>query len=76
MTQVVYCAVCLAKGRVEDSEVADQGGDEAPNAAERRGVVVGGCITYSTVTDCNPYSDSPHSHPACNQFRYIHLCPL
>lgn len=52
-------------------------GDEALNIAEHKGMVVGGSITYRTVASSHPYSDYfLLSHPACNQFRNFHLCPL
>lgn len=49
-------AISSAKGREEDTESSEcrgkeagRGGDVALNTAEHRGVVVGGCITYSTL---------------------------
>lgn len=50
----------------------------ALNTAEHRGVVVGGCITYSTLLQ--PIIRTLISHtlflPARNLRTYIHLCPL
>ena len=77
------CVYVLVKAREDDPgrseyrrKKAGQRGDVDLNTSEHRGVAVGGCILQHTVTACHPYSDSPHSHPARNQFRYIHLCPV
>lgn len=48
----------------------------AMDAAEHRGVVVGGWITEYTGPACHPCFDFSHFLPACDQFRYVRLCPL
>lgn len=48
----------------------------AVDAAEHRGAVLGGWITKYTGPACHPCSDFLHFLSACDQFRYVRLCPL